>query len=222
MAIFSIAMGFLEAAVVIYLRKLYYAEGFKFPLTMIPPDVALVEFMREAATLVMLISIGVVAGKNNFDRFLCFIFCFGVWDLAYYAGLKLFLDWPASFMDWDILFLIPVPWVGPVIAPCIVSLTMIIIACIFVGNKYRFKKPNMFFMIAGSIVIIYSFCEDYVKLIMSKGYQCWTPGSGKALFSEINDYVPSHYDWMTFLFGELLILFAAWQSMRKSARIIYS
>jgi hypothetical protein len=32
LAVFSMAMGYLESAVVVYLRKLYYPDGFKFPL----------------------------------------------------------------------------------------------------------------------------------------------------------------------------------------------
>ena len=125
---FSIAMGVLEAIVVIYLRKLYYPNGFNFPLKVIEPSIGLAEFLREAATIVMLFSVGFIAGTKKSDRFLYFIFCFGIWDLIYYLFLKLFLDWPSSFYDWDILFLIPIPWVGPVLAPCIIAMTMIFIA----------------------------------------------------------------------------------------------
>src|SRR5436190_14320204 len=87
LSLFSIAMGFMESAVVIYLRELYYPDGFKFPLVPIPPHIALVEFLREAATLIMLVIIGGIAGKNPTQRFCFFLFCFAVWDLFYYIFL---------------------------------------------------------------------------------------------------------------------------------------
>src|SRR5580700_10847047 len=116
---FSIAMGFLEAAVVIYLRKMYYPNGFHFPLTVVEPDIGLTEFLREAATVIMLLAIGILTGKNTSQKFGIFLFCFAIWDIFYYVFLKMLIGWPASLLDWDILFLIPVPWVGPVLAPCL-------------------------------------------------------------------------------------------------------
>src|SRR6201998_1661345 len=105
---FSIAMGFLETAVVIYLRKLYYPHGFQFPLVPIDNDIAMVEFLREAATIIMLLGIGIIAGKNTSQKFGIFIYCFAVWDIFYYVFLKLLLGWPESLFTWDILFIIPV------------------------------------------------------------------------------------------------------------------
>src|SRR4030095_13106258 len=125
--LFSTAMGFLEAAVVIYLRKLYYPGGFDFPLVVIPRDVAVVELFREGATLIMLLAVGFLTGKTTAQRFCYFLFCFATWDIFYYVFLKVFLGWPESLLTWDILFLLPVPWVGPVLAPCLSSLTMILL-----------------------------------------------------------------------------------------------
>ena len=114
--VYAIAMGVLEAAVVIYLRKLYYPEGFSFPLRMVDTDIAIVELWREVATIVMLGAVGVLAGRTRSERFAWFIYCFGVCDLVYYGFLKVALGWPASPFTWDILFLLPIPWVGPVLA----------------------------------------------------------------------------------------------------------
>src|SRR5579859_4688314 len=130
LTLFSIAMGFLETAVVVYLRKIYYPHGFQFPLTPVDPDIGLVEFLREAATIIMLVGIGIIAGKNTSQKFAIFLYCFAVWDIFYYVFLKLLLGWPESLFTWDILFLIPVPWVGPVLAPSIVALTMIAFALV--------------------------------------------------------------------------------------------
>jgi len=98
---------------------------------------ALTEIFREAATLIMLVGIGIIAGRNSSERFAWFLYSFAVWDIFYYVFLKLLLNWPESFMTWDILFLIPVTWVGPVIAPVIVSITMIAFALIILYSNQK-------------------------------------------------------------------------------------
>ena len=129
-SIFAVAMGFFEAAVVIYLRKLMYPAGFSFPLAPIEHGLAVTEILREAATLIMLLSAGILAGRYATERFAWFIYAFAIWDIFYYIFLKLLIGWPESFMTWDILFLIPATWVGPVITPVIVSLSMIVLAAV--------------------------------------------------------------------------------------------
>jgi hypothetical protein len=129
---FGIAFGWVEAAVVVYLRRIYYPEGFAFPLRVIDGPMLLVELGREAATLAMLAAVGMLAGRTRWQRFGAFIVAFGVWDLVYYLGLKAALDWPDSLATWDILFLLPWPWVGPVYAPATVALLMIIFGTLVV------------------------------------------------------------------------------------------
>ncbi|RLD10457.1 hypothetical protein DRI50_11065, partial [candidate division KSB1 bacterium] len=46
--IFSVAMAFWEASVVIYLRELYYPNGFVFPLRIMPANIYNIELVREA------------------------------------------------------------------------------------------------------------------------------------------------------------------------------
>lgn len=123
--LFAAAMGYLEAAVVVYLRLLYYPQGFDFPLVPLPPHVVGVEIAREAATLVMLVTAGALIGRTGWARFGWLCFLFGTWDIAFYAGLKATLGWPASLLTWDILFLIPVVWAGPVLAPLLTSVALI-------------------------------------------------------------------------------------------------
>ena len=67
-AFFGIAMAFLESAVVIYLRKIYYPEGFSFPLSPIDSLIGITEILREAATLIMLISIAILIGKSRVEN----------------------------------------------------------------------------------------------------------------------------------------------------------
>ena len=138
--IFGIAMAYLEAAIVVYLRLLYYPDGFQFPLIEIPLHVAAVEIGREAATLVMLWFVARMAAKNFKERFALFIYSFGVWDIFYYVWLKILLNWPEQLLEWDILFLIPLPWVGPWLAPALVSAGFIFAAVLILSYPQRFKK----------------------------------------------------------------------------------
>jgi hypothetical protein len=213
LTLFSIAMGFLESAVVIYLRELYYPDGFKFPLVPIPNNIALVEFLREAATLIMLVTIGIIAGKTTAQRFGFFLFCFAVWDICYYVFLKVFLGWPESLLTPDILFLIPVPWVGPVIAPCIASLTMIILTVMVVYYEEKnvttvIKSLEWCLLITGSLLMIGSFTRDYFFYLINRANEAWTPMSKNKLFAEFLDYVPQTFTWSLFIGGDMLIFIA--------------
>jgi hypothetical protein len=125
LAVWSTAFGYIEGAVVVYLRGLFYPAGFRFPLVGIQPRYYGVEALREAATMVLLAGVAYLAGRRGLRRFSAFAFCFGAWDIVFYLTLKAALNWPASLLDWDILFLIPVPWTGPVLAPVLVSVALI-------------------------------------------------------------------------------------------------
>jgi hypothetical protein len=125
MTVFFIAMAYLESAVVVYLRAMYYPEGFGFPLVAMDRVLVDTEVGREIATMVMLLAPAALVTRSRLERFAWFCFGFGVWDIFYYVWLKVLLDWPAGLGDPDLLFLVPVPWVGPVWAPCVVSLGLI-------------------------------------------------------------------------------------------------
>lgn len=207
---FSIAMGFMETAVVVDLRELYYPNGFDFPLMPIAPRIAVTEFLREAATIIMLAGIGILAGKNKMQRFAFFIYAFAIWDIFYYVFLKVLLDWPASVFTWDILFLIPVPWVGPVLAPCIVSLTMIALTAAIIylqenGYKVTLQSKEFSLQILGCLIIIGSFIWDYVQT--HELAQMWTVSSKEALLKDMTSYIPQAYNWWIFWAGEALIVY---------------
>jgi hypothetical protein len=164
-SLFSIAFAFVEASVVVYLRAIYYPEGFALPLKAISHFHLAVELMREVATMIMLATVGILVGRKRWERVGYFLIAFGVWDVFYYVWLKVALNWPASVFDWDILFLIPVPWIGPVIAPILVSLCMIIGGTIVVrmeqrGVEFHPTTPMWLLTIVGSLSILFSFMYD--------------------------------------------------------------
>ena len=138
--IFGIAMAYLESAIVVYLRQHYYPNGFYFPIKIIPINIFVIETGREAATLVMLWFAAQMSSKPFKEKFALFIFTFGVWDIFYYIWLKIFLNWPEGMFDWDILFLIPVPWVAPWLVPVIVSLGLILAAVLILYYPQRFER----------------------------------------------------------------------------------
>jgi hypothetical protein len=125
-ALFAIAFGWIEAAVVVYLRRIFHPDGFEFPLRLFDPDLVGIEIAREAATLLALLSVASLAGRGGWARFGAFAFAFGVWDLAFYGGLKIALGWPESLATWDVLFLIPGIWTGPVWSAAGVALLLVI------------------------------------------------------------------------------------------------
>jgi len=220
--VFAIAMGFLETAVVIYMRLLLYPKGFAFPLAPIPSSLMLVEILREAATIIMLLGIGVLAGKNANSRFAWFIYSFAIWDIFYYVFLKLLIHWPESLMTWDILFLIPTTWVGPVITPIITSLTMILLAVLILlfDGKKKNTKLNIrewSLLITGSLVLIISFTWDY-SVFMLEHYNfkdIWTAPSEEMLKISMQ-YIPRMFNWFLFWLSEIIILSGIWLYWKRN------
>ena len=137
LCLFAAAMGILEAIVVVYLRRIYYPDGFGFPLTVMDAEVLRIEIIREAMTLMMLATVAWLAAGGAWPRLMAFVIAFGVWDILYYVGLKLFLDWPVSLVTPDILFLIPTVWVGPVLAPALVAALWVVAGLLLHRHRYR-------------------------------------------------------------------------------------
>lgn len=163
--VFGITFGFVESSVVVYLRDLYYPGGFAFPLKLMAPGHLVVEIVREAATVLMLAAVAMLAGSKPWSRFGFFMVAFGVWDVFYYVWLKVVLHWPANLFDWDILFLIPLPWIGPVIAPLLISMLMIVLGWTIVirveGNiLFAPGKLSWFLSVSGVLCALYSFMKD--------------------------------------------------------------
>ena len=125
--IFAIAMAWLEAATVFYIRTLVNRIE-PYQANPLPMNGALgdVELWREAATLVMIAAVGLLAGRTWRQRAGYGAIAFGAWDIFYYVFLHFISGWPRTFLDWDILFLLPLPWWGPVLAPVSIALVMIV------------------------------------------------------------------------------------------------
>ncbi|MBL7789607.1 MAG: hypothetical protein JNL75_07275 [Chitinophagales bacterium] len=205
--VFFISMAMLESAVVIYLRELLYPDGFHFPLVGMKPIVIATELAREAATIIMLWTVGYIAGRNFSTRFAWFLIGFGIWDIFYYIFLYVFIQWPASLFEWDILFLIPLPWYGPVIAPCIISILMIILGWFLLyrddsNEIIQGKLVSSILMGLGCVVVLWTFMGDFVRML---------PRSSNKPFDILviehsQDFIPLDYSYMDFAIGVVLII----------------
>lgn len=205
LVIFSMAMGYLEASVVVYLRELYYPNGFAFPLIVLSQKIGTVEILREAATVVMLVGLAMLAGNNKRQRLAFFLIAFAVWDIFYYVFLKLTLDWPSSLLTWDILFLIPAPWVGPVISPLIACLTMLFLAGAILRNEQKGITVGLtflhwVFMLGGSLLVVAAWMWDYLTLGGN------LVGSADEVLKVLSGHVPVQFNWWLFAAGELVIV----------------
>jgi len=213
LSLFGIAMGVLESIVVVYLRQIYYPGGFEFPLKALSPQMFLVEALRETTTIVMLVIVGMLAGQNFLGKFSCLLFTFGVWDIFYYVALKLVLDWPPSFLTWDVLFLIPLAWLAPVLAPIINSFTILLFAICLArfqhkGCMNRLKVSELGLIFVGSFLIFCTYVWDAVAILIRGGFlsQIWTLAENEQLRQTIAQYRPTWFNWYLFGLGEILIL----------------
>jgi hypothetical protein len=188
-SVYAIAMAYLESAVVVYLRAIYYPGGFSFPIKLIPDAMATIEVGREAATIVMLAALAMAVGRGRWERFLVFCIAFGVWDIFYYIWLRVFLGWPPSLMTWDILFLIPIPWMGPVLAPVIVSAAVIAGALWLLrlqdaGHQLSFGALPWSLALMGGLLVLLSFTLDWKVALtgeMPPPFRWWLFAAGLAV-----------------------------------------
>jgi hypothetical protein len=135
--VYAFAMGYLEATVAIYLRRLYYPAGFVVSATLgFSHQIYMIEIFREAATIIMLLAVAYLAFEKYRDKIITFLWIFAIWDLTYYLFLKIILNWPSSFKTLDVLFLIPAPWISPVWFPVVVSTaTLIFTTYLFIKKR---------------------------------------------------------------------------------------
>lgn len=232
MTVYAIAMAFLESAVVIDLRALYYPVEFTFPMAPIDRRIAITELLRELATMVMLLVPGALLSRRALERFAWFIYCFGVWDIFYYVFLKAILNWPATLLDWDILFLVPVPWVGPVLAPVIVSLGMILLGTVILRARERqqdatINKVEWTMFASAALIMLYTFVEEPLAHVWAEHrHSLSVSGNGPAL-DQLRDYIPERFLWLVFLFGAaiglkgVITLWRRWERVRVASWIAH-
>ncbi len=195
-AIFAIGMAWVEAATVYYLRTMVdrvvpYQQD---PLP-IRGDLGQVELWREAATLLMLAAVGALAGKGWQTRAGYTAIAFGVWDIFYYVFLRIMSGWPTSVLDWDVLFLLPLPWWGPVLAPVCISLLLIAWGTIVTQARHgshSWLSPVWGFSVVGIALALYVFMADALHALAE--------GTGAVM-----QVLPASFNWPLFLLSLTLM-----------------
>lgn len=209
LGVFAVAMGFLETVVVVYIRKMYYSDGFQFPLSgFVSPEILAIEWVREFATIVMLVTVAMLAGKKFYERGAYFVYAFAIWDIFYYIWLKVLLGWPTSFLTWDVLFLIPWPWIGPVLAPLICTVLMLVTTYFILDLHDRGRRVNVrlgewILVVAGVLVVLWTWMYDFGAMIIGGGFlsEFFTLAENEELLALTTSFVPVSYNWWIFGLG---------------------
>ena len=204
-AMYAIAMAYVEGAVVTYLREIYGIEDLVRDLPNRSDRLTAIEIGREVMTMVMLLSVGWIAGRKLQDKLGHFIFAFGLWDIAYYGWLSAFNGWPRSPLDWDVLFLIPVPWWGPVLAPALIAGVMCIGGAAAVlgadrGVHWRLSWTNAAVAATGIAVVLYTFTADALGALPD----------GREAVERVR---PSDFEWPLFILGFVVM---SWAGLRMT------
>ena len=168
--LFAIAMAYVESTVVVYIRRMYGISDLLLDIPPFDPVIVPIEVGRELATLVMLMAMGWAIGRTLQTRISFTFFTFGIWDIFYYIWLRLIIGWPNSLFSPDILFLIPLPWWGPVIAPVLIACLMVVggvLAVISEDKGYAIKLSvvDWITLIVGVLMMLYSFMEDALSIM---------------------------------------------------------
>jgi hypothetical protein len=175
--VYALAMAYLESAVVVYLRAALGAgTGDVFPVDFSAGGnqaLGFIELGREAATLLMIGAVGWVVGRTPLERLAWAAVVFGAWDIGYYAWLWVFSGWPGGLDTWDLLFLLPLPWAGPVWAPVAVSVALVGFGLAMSGRVRAGMRPRatpgqLGLLLLGGFVVIVSFVTN-AEVVLSGG-----------------------------------------------------
>jgi len=190
---FAVAMAWMEAATVVYIRT-YLGRLEPYQATPLPMNTHLgaVEVIREAATILMLITAGWLAGTTRRSRFAYFMIAFGIWDIFYYVFLAAIGPWPRSVWDWDILFLIPLPWWGPVLAPASIAGLMVAGGSLVALNETDEhtvwpSRASWTTSYLGAALALFVFMADAIAAVARGGR------------SSLHELLPTSFNWVLFL-----------------------
>lgn len=198
-AAFAVGMAWVEAACVYYLRTLVDRIEPYQPRPL--PDVPALgnaELIRELATLVMLATVGWLAGTTWRNRLAFATIAFGLWDIFYYVFLRIMTPWPRSLWDWDILFLLPLPWWGPVLAPTLIASAMVAGGTLVVsrdapGTVFWPSPATLTIGLVGTGLALYVFMADALRVA----------GAG---VDALRDLLPTRFNWPAFAAAWVLMV----------------
>jgi hypothetical protein len=191
LGVYALAMAHVEAAIVVYLREIYHGADplALFPLVPLSGRDLSIEIVREVATIVMIASVALIQPHRGARAFGAFLYVFGIWDIAYYAWLKLPLGWPTQWLEWDVLFLIPWPWFAPWLAPVLVSLLFVAAGARLLSVPVRFTRLALSAVCAGAVLVVAAFLMPALSSVANRSEG---PGAGD-------------FPWAVFVAGYLVM-----------------
>ncbi len=199
-ALYATGMAYVEAAAVLYLRTIYGGidpVGPRQPHFDPLPDYVWIEIGREAATILMLAAVGYLAATTLAGRIGAFAVAMGVWDIMYYVFLWLFAGWPSSPLAPDVLFLIPLPWWGPVLSPMLVAAVIVLAGAAAMARELgdglpRPKRGEVIAVLAGCGLCLLAFMANALA-------ELWRGGLEAAYYSR-----GGAFPWAIYAIGVLL------------------
>jgi hypothetical protein len=213
---FAIAFAWVEGAVVMYLREIYFGGSFSFPVVtewrggeLVLDRLMRIELGREIATIIMFVAVGCAAGKTAWQKFCFFMIGFGIWDIFYYIWLWAMARWPESLMTWDLLFSIPLPWVGPVITPMLIALAMAAAGSLIIYYEHKgyviyWRWYDFVVELGCGLLMIVAFCWDWKNIIRVPG-------------DVVHSGVPNPFAW--WLYAPAYLLAVVYFAMRLTHTI---
>lgn len=205
LTLFAIAMAHVEASLVIYLRNLYYPENplSLFPIVPLSHRHLLIEIVRELATIVMLLSVSMLSARGPIRVFASFVYLFGTWDLLYYLWLKLMIGWPVDWLEWDVLFLLPWPWLAPWITAASIAMLFSIWGgwVLLATPRMGFTRTALALFSAGALLALAAFLLPALPLL---------PEGEEAM----RNFVPNGFAWVLYLPGLLMMTAGLWHVAR--------
>ena len=208
-ALFALAMAYVEAAAVVYLRRILGVEDLLRDMAPFDPLIARVELGRELATLVMLAAVGWAAGRSVLSRLGFAAFAFGAWDIFYYFWLKVLLGWPSSLLEPDVLFLIPLPWWGPVLTPVLIALLSVAggARAVLLDDRGAVVRPRALewlLFAGGALAALVAFMADALRAL-------------PATSEELGRLKPTAFLWWLYLPGLAAMAYAVLSSLGRAA-----
>lgn len=208
LTVFAIAMGYFEAVLVVYLRELLYPENVLqiFPMRLMAPSLLVIEFGRETATIVMLLSVAIITRTTFFHRLAVFAYLFGLWDIFYYVWLRVTIGWPTSWLEWDVLFLVPWVWLGPWLCPALAAALYTVWGCRALASRsaLRFGRWRWGLFLTGALLCLTSFLQPAISVLLEAGA------------AGLEGYMPDGFWWAAFVVGWVLMALALPWSRRSS------
>jgi hypothetical protein len=208
LSLFALAMAHVEASLVVHLRSVYYPDNplALFPLAILSHRDLAIELARELATVVMILTVALLAARGATRVFAAFTYVFGLWDVGYYLWLKQMIGWPVGWLEWDVLFLIPWPWLGPWIAAALIAVLFLLWGgwILLAAPDACFSRSAGILFVLGVLLALVAFLWPAAPLL----------AEGEASF---RGFQPEGFGWTVYLAGYLLMAAGLWRAARSVA-----